>query len=115
MYGNPTAKFSKAGTTWVANNDWRPLHTGSAPLSGRQWIYLQVKSRTAVGIQFVNVASDGTFSAPAAAQGVNNHVILPANSIHVFPVGDGVAIYGRSATKVGSSATGGLVAFTEFK
>lgn len=111
--GNPIGRYKTHGTTWIVEGQWRALHNGSAPLVGRQWVLMQIKSGTACAFQFVNRNTDGTFTTPT--DNANDHVIFPANAVEVFPVGDSIAVYGRSVSKAGSTATGGKIAFVEFR
>jgi len=113
IHGASTAGSASSGRTWCSTADWRAIQAGSSPLTGRKWVEFQVKGATALAIQYVNKNTDGTFTTPT--DNVNRHIIVPANSVLVKAVGDGVTIYGRAVAKAGSSTTGVAVPVIEFK
>jgi len=111
--GNPIANSAFGAAPWAATSQWVALQVGSAPLKGRQWMEIQVKGPTALALSYVNKGADGSFTTPTDK--VANHVVIPANSIKVFNIGDGVTIYGRAVLKSGTTDTGSKISVVEFK
>ena len=114
QHGNVVGKSASSGSIWCSNADWRQLvSSGTTPYKGRQWMKIQAKGQTALALKFVNRNADGTFTAPVG--GVNADIIIPANTVEVFNLGDTVSVYGRAVAKAGATATGCRVPVIEFK
>jgi len=112
LYGNSIAHAATAGVQQVNNSTWVQLSVGSSPQSGRIWLQLQVKGPMALALQFVNKNADGTFTTPTDSAG--DHTVIPANSIHILPIGDSVAVFGLGVRKAGSTASSTRIALVEF-
>ena len=113
QHGNAVAHSAHEGAVWAATGRWTALQIGSAPLAGREWVEIQVKGPTALAIAYANKNADGTFTTPT--DGTSNHMVIPANSIKVLPIGNGVTAYGRAVSKAGTTATGSKIIVVEFK
>jgi hypothetical protein len=112
-YGTTSAKHGVYGTVWATNNAWRALQVGSAPHTGRKWLEIQNKGPAALAIQYVNKSNtDGTFTTPSGGPGKN--MVVPRNSIKVFPLSESITVFGLAYGKAGSSATGSLIVVSEF-
>lgn len=118
--GNNVAKYVTNGIAKVAPGTWirliangPPQGTDTVPLTGREWIELQVRGQNSLALAYTNINADGTFTAPAHSAQASK--IIPANTIKGEPLSDTVMLWGRSVAKAGASDGGLKVVVTEYR
>lgn len=113
--GNPIANSASQAAVGCVTTAWTALQVGSSPLSGRQWIEIQVRGRSALALAFANRNNTNAADFTTPTDSIRNTIIIPAASIKVIPVGDGVAVYGRVVPKAGSTQTSVKVVVVEYR
>lgn len=119
QYGDYVAKNVSQGAVPVVVGAWNLLSAnGQGNLAGRRAIRLFVRGNkeSTLALQYVEANSDGSFTAPTAADGDTRDVtIIPGGSLLTEPIGDNVQIYGRLLKKGGGGTDSMKVIATEYK
>ena len=118
QFGNFVAGRSQHGRIQVWDTEWTLLSAnGSTNLAQRAFVFIQNKSKSALALRFVERGNNNaaTFTTPTANTAtVQSAIEIAGGDIASFPVGDGVALFGRIHPKAGSPDTGGNVVVVEF-
>lgn len=121
-YGETPARHVLQQRINVGAGAWVPLRVGSAPLSNRRHIRMQLKSNPggAMALAYANATvtnsgrgiSSKSFTAPTT--GASGLTTIPGNSIYTEPIGDNVEVYGRLVKKKGFTDNSITVIVTEY-
>lgn len=115
-FGNIVARNVRQAKVFCPTGSWVQLvgvAGASAPLTGRAWIRIAPRGRDtiALALKYVLVDSTGAYTTPTST--AHDATVIASTSIHVEPIGDSVAVFGRAVQRGGSS--GGIsVVVTEY-
>src|SRR3989338_4280802 len=106
QFGTSVANTVRQAPVFCPTGSWSQLvgvSGASAPLKGRQWIRLAPRGRDtiALALKYVVKNVNGSFTTPTTS--AHDATVIPTTAIHIEPIGDQVAVFGRAVQKGGSS------------
>lgn len=113
LHGDFVARTVTQGRVSVGTG-WTALVVSSTPLKSRRHIRIQVQGNLGkhVGLAYVSVNSDGTYTAPTTAAKLVTR--MQGNSTWIEPLGDTVQLYGILLQKGGETDSSVPVIVTEY-